>query len=145
MFRLSRAAEYSIRGVLYLASRSEGEVAGVEEIARATDVPSAYLAKLFGALGKRGFVRSIRGPEGGFTLPRDPSEISVLEVIEAIEGPISFSQCLVHEGDCPGGSACPVHEMWEGAQESFLKYLRGRDFKELALKGGGQARTAPGG
>lgn len=135
MFRLSRAAEYSIRGVLYLAGKGEGEIAGIEEIARATDVPSAYLAKLFQTLGKHGFVRSIRGPEGGFTLTKLPEEISVLEVIEAIEGPIFFNECLIHEGSCPRDKHCPVHVMWKQAQESFLKHLRNCNFKELVRKG----------
>jgi Rrf2 family protein len=132
MFRLSKAAKYSIQGVLYLAGRAEGEVAGIEAIARATDLPAAYLAKLFQELGKHGLVRSVRGPEGGFSLTRDPSGISVLEVIEAIEGPVFTGECLIHEGNCPMDEACPVLGMWSEAQECFLKRLRGCSFTDLA-------------
>lgn len=145
MFRLSKAAKYSIQGIIHLASGTEGEIEGIESIARSTDVPAAYLAKLFQTLGKHGLLKSVRGPEGGFTLSREPAEISVLDVIEAIEGPVFTEECLVHEGECPRGAGCPARVMWADAQMAFLEYLRGCSIKELLRKTRekGSARTKP--
>jgi Rrf2 family protein len=140
MFRLSKAAKYSIQGILFLAGRPEGEIAGIEAIAKATGVPAAYLAKLFQGLGRHDFVRSVRGPEGGFTLTRDPADISVLEVIEAVEGPLFTSDCLIHEGECPGDTPCPVRGTWNDAQKSFLKRLRACSFADLVKKSGDKRR-----
>ncbi|HLC19193.1 MAG TPA: Rrf2 family transcriptional regulator [Thermodesulfobacteriota bacterium] len=142
MFRLSRAAEYAIRGVLYLSGKSDQVTTDIEEIAKATDVPSAYLAKLFQTLGKKGFVRSVRGPEGGFVLLKSPEEISILEIIEALEGPIFLNDCLIREGQCPQDKVCPVHDTWKEAQDVFLDYLRNCNFKQLAVSGRKKRRHA---
>jgi Rrf2 family protein len=135
MFRLSKAAEYAIRGVLYLSGKSDTKTTGIEEIAKAQDVPPAYLAKLFQTLAKKGFVRSVRGHDGGFILARKPEEISFLEIIEAVEGPIFLNECLIHEGFCPKDDVCPVHDIWKEAQDRLLDFLRGCDFKLIAEAG----------
>ncbi len=135
MFRLSRAAEYAIRGVAYLADNNGGEVIESEKIAKAEGVPVAYLAKLFQALAKKGFVRSVRGPEGGFTLAMSPERISLLDIIEAVEGPIYLNDCLIRAGQCQRESICPVHDVWRGAQEKLLDYLKESNFADLVASG----------
>ena len=142
MFRLSRAAEYAIRGVLYLSGKSDQVTTDIEEIAGATDVPSAYLSKLFQTLVKKGLVRSVRGPEGGFLLLKKPEDISLLEIIEALEGPIFLNDCLIREGQCPRDNVCPVHDVWRQAQNAFLDFLRGCNFRQLALSGRKKQRAA---
>lgn len=136
MFRLSKAAEYAIRGVLYLSGKEENiKPIGIEEIATAQGVPPAYLAKLFQTLGKKGFVRSVRGHDGGFVLTKNPSEISFLEIIEAVEGPIFLNDCLINDGYCANDSVCPVHDVWGEAQNRLLGFFRSCNFKELAEAG----------
>ena len=132
MFRLSRAAEYGLRGLLYMAHKPEGKKSYIEEIARAQDVPKAYLAKIFQSLCKKGFIKSYRGSEGGFSFIRPSGEISLLEAIEAIEGPVHLNECLIHEGYCDNDSSCPIHEVWRAAQENFLKLLTTVSFADLA-------------
>ena len=101
MFRLSKGSEYAILGLTYMADRSmEGggvspdaspDVSpdiSIDEIAQSCDIPKAFLAKLFHTLATRRLVRSFRGREGGFVLARPASEITLLQVVEAIEGPI---------------------------------------------------------
>lgn len=131
VFKLSKAAEYAIRGILYLSLKSDGETSDVEEVARAQDIPPAYLAKLFQSLARKGFIRSSRGPYGGFMLVKKPGEISVLEIIEAVEGPIFLNDCLIHKGVCPRDEICPVHEIWGEAQGRFLGFLRKATFEKL--------------
>lgn len=132
MFRLSRAAEYAIRGVLHLSDAPKGATVDVERVAKAQRIPVAYLAKLFQTLAKKGFVKSTRGPDGGFRLARDPEDINVLEVIEAVEGPIFLNDCLIHAGQCQMEASCPVHDVWREAQKRLIEYLRASTFKGLA-------------
>lgn len=132
MFRLSKAAEYAIRGIQYLAMQPEDKVSYIEEIAKAQDIPTAYLAKLFQGLARKGFVKSYRGPGGGFGLSRHLRDITLLEVIEAVEGPIYLNDCLIHKGFCPRDEVCPVHDVWKEVQRRFMDSLRGCNFEELA-------------
>lgn len=135
MFRLSRAAEYSIRGLLYLSEKSGKSPTDIEKISTAAEVPAAYLAKLFQTLVKKGFVRSMRGPEGGFILLKNPEEITLLEIIEAVEGPIFLNDCLIHNNYCPREKKCPIHDVWRGAEKAFLSHLRDCTFSDLVNKG----------
>lgn len=134
MFRLSKAAEYSIRGLLHLALNYQvDKLCDIEEIAKATDTPPAYLAKLLQQLVKKGFVRSFKGQKGGFSLARHPRDISLLAVIEAMEGPIFLNYCLISEGYCERDKSCPVHDVWGGAQKVLVDYLSGCSFERLAV------------
>lgn len=132
MFRLSKAAEYAIRGVLHLSLKAEGETCGTDEIAKAQDVPPAYLAKLFQTLVRKGFVKSFRGADGGFMLMKRPKDICILDIIEAMEGHIYLNDCLIREGYCPRDEICPVHNVWHEAQRRFIDYLKGCTFEDLA-------------
>ncbi|MBI3397946.1 MAG: Rrf2 family transcriptional regulator [Deltaproteobacteria bacterium] len=132
MFRLSKAAEYAIRGVLHLSFKAEGETCGIDEIAKAQGVPPAYLAKLFQSLARKGFVRSFRGVEGGFILTKRPKDITLLEIIEAMEGRICLNDCLIYAGYCPKDDVCPVHPVWKEAHKRFVDYLKGCTFEEMA-------------
>ena len=132
MFKLSKGAEYAIRGLLHLSMQDPGKVSYVEEVAEAQDVPRAYLAKIFQALTKKGLLRSTRGQGGGFTLLRDPAELSVLEVIEAMEGPVHLNECLIHIGFCERDKICPMHELWAEAQSKLFKVLKGTTFAILS-------------
>lgn len=132
MFKLSRGAEYAIRGLLYMSMQPEGKISFIEEISTAQEVPKAYLAKIFQQLSKKGFVKSYRGPEGGFLLLKAPKDISLFETIEAIEGPIHLNECLIHDGFCPRDQVCPIHDVWREAQTRFIDFLNESNFDQLA-------------
>ena len=134
MFRLSRAAEYAIRGILYLSSKPDFEVCCIEEVAKAQDMPSPYLAKLFQSLVKKGYMRSFRGTGGGFALAKEPKDITLLEIIETIEGNMFLNECMIREGYCRNDASCPVHRVWKNAQRMFLDYLGRCTFEELAAQ-----------
>src|SRR5512147_2407523 len=130
--KLTRGGEYAIRGVLYLAQQNDGKVSMLSAIAKAQDVPPRFLAKIFQALAKAGIVKSHRGAKGGFSLARPAGEITVRDVIEAIEGPVTLNICLVGEGECARDHFCPVHSVWESAQEKMLGILSQANFGDLA-------------
>ncbi|GMR04608.1 MAG: Rrf2 family transcriptional regulator [Thermodesulfobacteriota bacterium] len=142
MFRLSRAAEYAIRGMLYLSGKSGKVNTGIGEIAAGAGAPAPYLAKLFQNLAKKGFVRSVRGPVGGFALARPPEEISLLDIIEAVEGPVFLNDCLIRDGLCSRDKSCPVHGVWREAQYAFLDSLRSSNFKQLAAADGKKVKSS---
>ena len=129
--KLTRGGEYGIRGVLYLAHQDHGKISMLSAIAKAQDVPPRFLAKIFQALAKAGIVRSYRGAKGGFSLGRAAGEITIKDVIEAIEGPIYLNVCLVGPGECTRDKICPMHRVWEEAQEKMMGVLGRTNFSDL--------------
>lgn len=130
--KLTRGGEYGIRGVLYLAQQDNGKVSMLSAIAKAQDVPPRFLAKIFQALAKAGIVKSHRGAKGGFSLARMPADVTMKDVIEAIEGPIFLNVCLMSPGECNRDKICPMHTVWEEAQEKMMEVLDRANFAELA-------------
>ena len=135
MFRLSKGAEYAIRGILHLSSKPSNTVVFIDEIAEAEEVPRAYLAKIFQVLLKKGFLRSKRGPGGGFNLVRDAKDITMLDVIEAMEGPISLNDCMISVGFCEREKRCPIHDVWRESQKRLKDFLSNSNFADLAVAG----------
>ncbi len=129
--QITRAAEYAIRGVLYLCSQPEGSVCLLSEISENQKIPPSFLSKIFQNLAKVGIVSSFRGTGGGFALIKNPSEITLLEVLEAIEGPISLNVCLIDGNTCDNRPTCPVHPIWKDAQQYLTTLLGTRNFEEL--------------
>ena len=98
--KLTRGADYALRIMIYMAGLPEGRRVGRAAIAAVTDVPEAYLAKILQHLVKARLIRSRPGVRGGFELSRSPSTLSMLEVIEAVDGPAAMTMCLADENSC---------------------------------------------
>lgn len=122
--QITRAGEYGVLGLMNLARQQPGQMAMIDDIARAERIPKSFLAKIFQDLVKAGLIRSIRGAGGGFSLVKDPSQISVLEIIEAIEGKIVFQRCKQLKPDCEhGSSGCALCGLFEQAQDGLKDVL----------------------
>src|SRR5512142_729842 len=130
--KLTRGGEYGIRGVLYLAQQDDGKVSMLSAIAKQQDVPPRFLAKIFQALAKAGVVKSHRGAKGGFSLARPANEITIRDVIEAVEGPVLLNVCLTGPGECNRDEICPMHAVWSEAQEKMMTVLASSNFADLA-------------
>src|SRR6185369_7213646 len=117
MMELTRKGEYAIRGIVFLSAQPEVQVCLLSDIAAAVDVPQTFLAKICQQFSKIGLVRSYRGTGGGFVLGRSPERISLLEVVEAVEGPIVPNRCVTGEGECDRSKSCNVHPVWINVQE----------------------------
>lgn len=131
MMELTRKGEYAIRGIIYLAQQPPGKISLVSEVAEATDVPVAFLAKIFQSFAKLGIVSSMRGTGGGFTLGRPAGEITLREVVEAVEGPIIPNRCLMG-GGCDRIEGCSVHPVWRKVQVQVEQILDDITIAELA-------------
>jgi Rrf2 family iron-sulfur cluster assembly transcriptional regulator len=134
MMELTRKGEYAVRGIVYLASKSAEQVCLMSEIASAVDVPQTFLAKIFQQFSKIGLVRSYRGTGGGFVLGRPADKITLLEVIEAVEGPIVPNRCVTGEGACDRSPNCTVHPVWVEVQHKIRGILEDVTLADLIRK-----------
>jgi Rrf2 family protein len=132
--QLTRAGEYGILGALYLAERYDQPVVMLAQIAEAEEVPESFLRKIFGTLAKHGIVEAFRGRCGGFRLARPPDQTSMREIVEAIEGPIFLNICLMRREACPRRDVCPVHDIWQEAQDALTGVLDKYSLADLAAQ-----------
>ena len=132
--RLTRGADYALRVMIYMAGLPEGQRVGRSAIARATDVPEAYLAKILQHLVKARLIRSRPGVHGGFESSRSPLTLSMLEVIEAVDGPAAIMACLPDEDACERSPWCEVRVVLLEAQAEMLKVLRAATVSRLAQR-----------
>ena len=105
-------------GLMCLARRPIGSVVMIDEVSREEQIPRSFAGKIFQSLARAGLVKSNRGTGGGFTLLKKPGEVTVLEVIEAIEGKIAFQRCLSEdEPKCEHHGGCALCGLFEQAQD----------------------------
>ncbi len=129
---LGRRGDYSVRAVLDLARHWGRERRKARQIAETMDIPERYLTQLLANLVRHELLVAVAGPDGGYSLARPPSEISLLEVVEAAEGPIGLDECVLSGGPCDWIGECPVHDDWSEAQKALQERLDAADFAQLA-------------
>lgn len=132
--QLTRAADYAVRVMIHLAGLPQGTRASRGELATAAECPEQFLSKVLQSLTHAGLVVSHRGNTGGFELPRIHRNASLLEVVEALEGPLRLNVCLTGEHSCTRQEWCPAHNVWEDAQRALIDVLRAASISELALR-----------
>ena len=130
--QITRQADYAVRAVLYLARLGTSERAATSTVAEEQRIPPSFLAKIISQLSIAGLLHTSRGARGGVTLAREPKEISLLEVIEAIDGPISLNECSNQDGACSFGEECQLRDVWCDAQEELVKRLKSTNFAQFA-------------
>ncbi len=128
---LGRKGDYSVRAVLDLA-RHPGERRKAREIAGEMDIPHRYLTQILANLVQHGLLEAVAGPTGGYTLARPAVDITLLEVVEAAEGPIKLEQCVLRGGPCAWEESCPIHIPWARAQNALAAQLADTTFADLA-------------
>ena len=131
---ITRATEYAIRAILYLAKQPPKEIVLKKDICKSQDITPAFLTKILQPLIKEGIVGSQRGVGGGFYLTKDPSEISLLDIVEAQEGTLLLNQCMAGPGVCERDVFCPVHGAWREVREELTGTLARYTFAELVAK-----------
>jgi Rrf2 family protein len=131
--QITRQADYAVRAVLYLAGLNNGRRAPTSEIAREKHIPPSFLAKIVSQLSVAGVVQTSRGARGGVSLARGSDNISLLEVIEAIDGPIMLNECVNDPSACIFGDQCPVQEIWCDTQSKLVSRLGDTTFATLTI------------
>jgi Rrf2 family protein len=134
--QLTRAADYSVRVMMFLASGPSGDRVSLGTIARATGAPESFLSKVLQELTRAGLITSRRGPAGGFAISSPGRFASVRDVVEAIDGPITLNACLGERPSCALRDWCMAHPIWARAQQALIEVLRNATIAELASDGG---------
>jgi Rrf2 family protein len=132
--QITRQADYAIRAVRYLAKQPPNQRSATSTVAREMKIPPSFLAKIISQLSIAGLLHTSRGARGGVTLAREPGKISMLDVVEAIDGPILLNECVGDPANCEFSDDCPVHPIWLEVQESLVKRLGETKFDLMDIK-----------
>lgn len=128
----SRSAEYAIRAFVYLADVPAGKYGMVKQIAERCEIPAHFLAKILQQLVRQGLLRSSKGPTGGFCLRKPASEISMLQIVSAIDGLEDYRRCIGGLSECTDEARCGMHDSWKALRSRIIGYLEGTSVADLA-------------
>ncbi len=129
--QITRQADYAVRAVTFLARLGADHRAATSTIAQEQQIPPSFLAKIVSQLSVAGLLTTSRGARGGVSLARPPAEISLLEVVEAIDGPIMLNECVGDAGTCKFVEECPMHPVWCEAQYELVQKLKSTTFDKV--------------
>jgi len=128
--QITRETDYAIRCVHFLSNTKDGTLI-VDRIAEQMCIPKTFLAKILQKLVKAGIVKSFRGAKGGCQLTRKPADITLLDVIEAIQGPVAMNVCALDSKACGLSSKCTIHPVWLEVRKEVEYILRNKNFAEF--------------
>lgn len=131
--QITRQADYAIRAILYLAQLGPDEKAATSQIAEDKDIPLSFLAKIIAQLSVAGLLQTMRGARGGVTLARPAKDINLLEVVEAIDGPIQINECVNDSYQC-SQHGCPMRGIWQDTQADLVNRLRNSTFDKFVTE-----------
>lgn len=132
--QLTRAADYAVRVMVYLATLPDDKRALLPDLASVTEAPESFLSKVLQSLAHAGLISSRRGKLGGFTILVRGREATMLQVVEAIDGPICLNVCLNGGKGCNRKPTCPAHPVWSRAQRAMLDVLMSVTVSSMAAK-----------
>ncbi len=133
MFSVPTRIRYALRALIRLRSHdpASGPLA-LHQIAHEERISVKYLESIFTQLRRAGIVHSIRGAEGGYLLARPASDVSILTIIEAVEGPLITVDCLQHPERCPQKSVCRTYSLWDELQAQLESFFSGKTLETLS-------------
>ena len=129
--QITRQADYALRAMIFLAKLEPNQRAATSQIAEVQHIPPSFLAKIISQLSIAGLIHTSRGARGGVSIARSPEDISVLEVVEAIDGPIALNECTGSGGSCQFGEDCPMRPIWCNTQDELIDRLRHTTFAQV--------------
>lgn len=128
----SRATEYAIRALSFLASQPAGKLAGAREISEAEEIPMPFLWKILQLLARRGLIHSFKGLRGGYELSRPAEQISVSDIVLVTDGNELATRCVLGLPACGDQNACSLHRHWKRIRRDILGMLEGTTLADLA-------------
>jgi len=139
---IKRNTGYGLRALIHMASHRDTEAFTAEELAEVADTSTDFMHKIMRSLKEAGIVGARRGPTGGFSLAREPGQISLLEVVHAVQGPFQVNRCVIGMEICPRSGACPLRPTWLRIQRELELGLGGRTLAQIAANVRTGARPA---
>ena len=133
MIRITKLSDYGIVLMTYFAAQRDGALYNARDLAEATHIQPPFVSKILKALARAGIVDSHRGSKGGYRLSRNAEEISVAEVISALEGPIAITECIDEsDAQCGLERLCPIRGNWQRINEAIRSALEEISLSEMA-------------
>jgi len=129
---ISKACEYAIRATLYISSESERPYVPIREIAGKLDISFHFLTKILQILTQNQLLQSYKGPHGGVALARPAAEITAMQIVQAIDGPDLFNNCLLGLAECHDDHPCPLHPSWAGIRAQIQTLFEGTKLDQMA-------------
>ncbi len=129
---ISKSCEYGLRAALYVASRKTEDYVSIREISDTLDISFHFLTKILQRLTEQGILQSYRGPHGGVSLARSPTDVTMLDIITAIEGPEMFTSCILGLSGCGEAKPCPLHKQWARERVRMEKMFRSTNLAAMS-------------
>lgn len=134
MIQLTMTGEYAVRAMMHLAGYPHGTLVQITDVSVRWQIPESFLRKIVPQLTRAGLIRSQRGTGGGIQLAKRAEELTLLDVIQAVEGEIFLNKCLIAPGMCSMDAGCSVHIVWCEAQKAVKDILTRSSLAELAAR-----------
>jgi Rrf2 family protein len=135
---LSNSCIYAIRGVIYLASQQNPESkTDIKTISKKLNLPAPFLAKILQQLAKQRILSSSKGPHGGFGFLKDPGKLTLLDIVNCIDGHDTFTKCIIRNGSCDGTGSethCSLHDDYEKPRTELINLFSKMSIRELVEK-----------
>jgi len=131
MIRLSTKGRYGTRSMLELALRRGSGPVLIKQVAAAQEIPVKYLEHVLTLLRVAGLVKAYRGPRGGYVLARDPAEITLNQMLTALEGPVSLVHCQEMPEECSRSETCVTQDIWTDISERMVDFMNGITLEDI--------------
>ncbi|MGD9809446.1 MAG: Rrf2 family transcriptional regulator [Deferribacterales bacterium] len=132
--KVTRASDYAIRALIHMAHKPVGTTFMRSELASECDIPDSFLGKILQNLAKSEILSSERGKKGGFKVAKPTADITVYDIISAIEGDIALNKCIFDEDFCSLVHSCTAHSMWADIQDNLVEMLKSYTLAKLTDK-----------
>lgn len=134
MFRLySKGCEYAIRALIHMAPDGDITRFQAKKVCEKAGIPESFTRKIFQSLVNGGFLHAVRGPGGGYALTQAPEDITLFEVILAVDGPDTFSGCILGLKQCDADQPCPLHQTWSEGKKNLLETLESKTLADMIV------------
>lgn len=128
----SRQCEYALQAVMFLALKADGQRTSIRELTKKVQIPYHFLAKILQDLTYKGLLVSQKGPSGGFALAKSAKEITLFDIVEAIDGAGFTQNCILGFSECGGKNPCAVHDKWGPMREDLRLLLASKNVAQMA-------------
>jgi Rrf2 family cysteine metabolism transcriptional repressor len=138
---ISTKGRYAVRAMLDLALQSSDGPTLIKDISKRQEISDLYLEQLFNRLKTAGLLRSVRGPKGGFMLTRPPVEIRLIDIFEAMEGPIAPVDCVDNATLCTRADSCVTRDVWAEMKKAMVRVLESTTLQDLVKRENGKGSS----
>ena len=129
--KLSTKGKYGLKAMFELALCSNGEPVSLKYIAKQQGISDQYLEQIFSILKKAGLVKSVRGAQGGYYMSKEPSEITVADILRVLEGDMAFTECLLDKDACENFDSCATKYVWARIKESIEEVTKSISLQDM--------------